>query len=28
LRWWIRRMPCLQWMSSRVMATTSLARNP
>jgi hypothetical protein len=28
LRWWIRRMPSLQWMSSRLTAKTSLARNP
>ncbi len=28
LDWWIRRLPCLQRMSSRVMATTSLVRNP
>ena len=28
LRWWICRLPCLQRMSSRVMPTTSLTRNP
>jgi hypothetical protein len=28
LRWWIRRMPYLQWMSPRLMTITSLARDP